>query len=311
MHILDNDLRKYLVDALPDGVFLTAIFDACHSGTLLDLVHYNCNAVSFQWLKTRSDWRSQSRAKMVSNRPEGELNDWSPCQLDSCPLLPRTIIELVGGRNDYLVGQRANNEVDGPVHTASHRQEMERKRPTPKRASTLQFLRTSGVTGLKSAVRRRYSLDQQFELSGLQESIYMFMKNRCTSPEPVEPLKKCTGACKPAPDPGVPVVSISSCSDSQETYEPRDGQTMTQILIGLLKKDPHPACRSLVKQLGDELYASMEGLRRLRRMRRKFLPFNVPILGSQRPLVSERLHHPIFRATDSDCIQRDDDRIIM
>ncbi|KAI0330732.1 hypothetical protein GY45DRAFT_1336616 [Cubamyces sp. BRFM 1775] len=48
--IIDNELRLKLVDRLPDGVFLTAVIDSCHSGTLLDLDHYHCNAVYFPWL---------------------------------------------------------------------------------------------------------------------------------------------------------------------------------------------------------------------------------------------------------------------
>lgn len=35
--IIDDDLRKILVDPLPKGVKLTCIFDCCHSGTGLDL----------------------------------------------------------------------------------------------------------------------------------------------------------------------------------------------------------------------------------------------------------------------------------
>ncbi|KAI0063752.1 hypothetical protein BV25DRAFT_356466 [Artomyces pyxidatus] len=41
--ILDDDLRILLVDPLPSGTRLTAVLDACHSGTLLDLDHYGCN----------------------------------------------------------------------------------------------------------------------------------------------------------------------------------------------------------------------------------------------------------------------------
>lgn len=47
--ILDNKLRKLLVDPLPVGAYLTAIFDSCHSGTLLDLDHYLCNNVYYPW----------------------------------------------------------------------------------------------------------------------------------------------------------------------------------------------------------------------------------------------------------------------
>lgn len=38
--IIDDDLRKMLVDPLPSGVKLTCLFDCCHSGTGLDL-RYN------------------------------------------------------------------------------------------------------------------------------------------------------------------------------------------------------------------------------------------------------------------------------
>ena len=48
--IIDNKLRKMLVDTLPIGAHLTAIFDSCHSGTLLDLDHYLCNNIYFPWI---------------------------------------------------------------------------------------------------------------------------------------------------------------------------------------------------------------------------------------------------------------------
>ncbi|EIM89369.1 uncharacterized protein STEHIDRAFT_167177 [Stereum hirsutum FP-91666 SS1] len=41
--IIDDDIRKLLVDPLPKGSRLTAILDSCHSGTMLDLTHYGCN----------------------------------------------------------------------------------------------------------------------------------------------------------------------------------------------------------------------------------------------------------------------------
>lgn len=40
-----------MVNTLPVGVCLTAVFDACHSGTLLDLDHYKCNNPRFPWAK--------------------------------------------------------------------------------------------------------------------------------------------------------------------------------------------------------------------------------------------------------------------
>ncbi|KAI0783748.1 caspase domain-containing protein [Abortiporus biennis] len=47
--IIDNELKKRLVKRLPTGSTLLAIFDACHSATMLDLPHYDCNSVWFPW----------------------------------------------------------------------------------------------------------------------------------------------------------------------------------------------------------------------------------------------------------------------
>ncbi|KAL1747559.1 caspase domain-containing protein [Schizophyllum fasciatum] len=40
--IIDDDLRKYLVDPLKSRCKLVAVMDACHSATLLDLAHERC-----------------------------------------------------------------------------------------------------------------------------------------------------------------------------------------------------------------------------------------------------------------------------
>jgi hypothetical protein len=47
--IVDNDLNDILVKDLPAGTFLLAVFDTCHSGTMLDLPHHHCNSVYVPW----------------------------------------------------------------------------------------------------------------------------------------------------------------------------------------------------------------------------------------------------------------------
>ncbi|KAJ7881140.1 caspase domain-containing protein [Mycena olivaceomarginata] len=58
--IVDNELRRHLVAALPVGSSLVAVFDSCHSASLLDLAHFRCNRVYVPWLskgRRRSDER--------------------------------------------------------------------------------------------------------------------------------------------------------------------------------------------------------------------------------------------------------------
>lgn len=48
--IRDNALYNWLVRDLPKGSSLTAVFDCCNSGTMLDLKHYKCNNVYHPWV---------------------------------------------------------------------------------------------------------------------------------------------------------------------------------------------------------------------------------------------------------------------
>lgn len=43
--IIDNVLKEHLVDPLPQGAKLFALWDCCHSHTVLDLEHSNCNGL--------------------------------------------------------------------------------------------------------------------------------------------------------------------------------------------------------------------------------------------------------------------------
>ena len=50
-----------MVEPLPVGVRLTAIFDACHSATLLDLPHYDCNEVDYAEMRGTGSRKSRSK----------------------------------------------------------------------------------------------------------------------------------------------------------------------------------------------------------------------------------------------------------
>ncbi|GLB42506.1 putative to MEROPS cysteine peptidase family C14 [Lyophyllum shimeji] len=64
--IKDNELRRHLVDSLPIGSNLVAIFDSCHSASLLDLEHFRCNRPYVPWIskgrrKSDSQWNANMR----------------------------------------------------------------------------------------------------------------------------------------------------------------------------------------------------------------------------------------------------------
>ncbi|KAI9436821.1 caspase domain-containing protein [Lactarius psammicola] len=83
--ILDNTLRKYLVDPLPTGTRLTAILDACYSGTLLKLDHYFCHC----FLPLRTQCPPVPVSPSISERKQvgvgvGTSIPRQPCRISSC-----------------------------------------------------------------------------------------------------------------------------------------------------------------------------------------------------------------------------------
>ncbi|KAI0318169.1 caspase domain-containing protein [Amylostereum chailletii] len=67
--IVDNDLRRWLVEPLPAGSGLTAIIDSCHSGTMLDLPHRLCNGIYVPWIS-----RSMRRTGTMHSSPNHSLS---------------------------------------------------------------------------------------------------------------------------------------------------------------------------------------------------------------------------------------------
>ncbi|TBU47112.1 caspase domain-containing protein [Dichomitus squalens] len=102
--IVDNDLRTMLVDKLPIGSKLTAVFDSCHSGTLLDLDHYLCNEV-YQPFLCRTPSQQKSRWMAVKRKDACDVSaDW---EVREGQAVPRPVVRgSTGSREGTRIHQR-------------------------------------------------------------------------------------------------------------------------------------------------------------------------------------------------------------
>ncbi|KAH9848760.1 caspase domain-containing protein [Lenzites betulinus] len=260
--IIDNDLRIRLVDPLPEGAYLTAVFDSCHSGTMLDLDHYACNAVYYPWLN-RGLRRSRSIWQGVARKDAQDANNFKR-DVKVTKLSPKEAVKSIPGsagtprgRPDLRMYSRERLSKDKVVKFDASIVELpprdnEEKRFQIARASTLQIERTPTFPGLSLKLPRCYSFDQKYrKLKHLACRVWPF-KTPSESPERLS--RQCDGSCLPQPQPKVHVLSISACKDPQQTYESTKGDSMTKNLVALLQKDPYPPCRQLVQLLGHSLH---------------------------------------------------------
>ncbi|KAJ7581245.1 peptidase C14, caspase domain-containing protein [Mycena floridula] len=204
--IKDNTLRKKLVDVLPVGSQLVAIFDCCNSETMLDLKHYRCNRVYVPWIskgrrRTNSLWNKNVRRLGLDNA-------------DAHVVTTRRVYQTKRVTLSSVVSKQ--NSID-QVLTATN----ERVLLRPKARSL----------SLKSTfVDRDILLDVQ----------------RCESPV----AQFCGGFCPPETrGKDADVISLASCKDSQSAWEIGGKDSMTQMLVEILEKDPHPTLQDLMTKL--------------------------------------------------------------
>ncbi|KAK0473660.1 peptidase C14, caspase domain-containing protein [Armillaria luteobubalina] len=179
--IRDNTLREHLVNKLPEGCHLTAVLDACHSGTLLDLTHHRCNRVlgprrSNSWEITSTYTVTSHSGKQVKHR--NAIDDWDilyPLLTKNTLASIRTVLESYG------------SDICGNVQP-------------------------------KECILNETDRMCESPLSG------MF----------------CDGCCEiPKYSKKANVVCLSSCKDSQLTWEMDDDWSMTKVLVDLCKSNPH------------------------------------------------------------------------
>ncbi|KAI0760720.1 peptidase C14, caspase domain-containing protein [Fomes fomentarius] len=268
--IIDNELHDWLVKYLPIGASLLAIFDTCHSGTLLDLNHYACNQVWYPWcnngIPTLSEPRRSVRRRNACDTAgqqkaiKVDLNFASDAGSDTEDAPTPT--QIKAKKPSVRIYERKRTTEDGMfkrntlVTDLGPGTEKGSRRLVVTRSSTLQVTRRGSLMEVRKP-RRSLSFDPHIlenvvvNLKEIVGSVFGVAKH-CSEPE--RDLE-CDGWCKSSVKRmGANVVSISACEDPQQTYENRSGWTMTQSMISVLKSNPHPPLLELIKAIGHDLH---------------------------------------------------------
>ncbi|KAI0935049.1 hypothetical protein AcV7_003960 [Taiwanofungus camphoratus] len=234
--IVDNELRKLLVDPLPVGAQLTAIFDSCHSGTLLDLEHYACNGIYRPW---------------VSKGQRSKRSRWLNIARQNAAVLDTSMTTLrvyqrpaTGGPAVWTKALSLDNLASS---MGQYRKTSRRRRTVP--VPPQRTLTASSITNERGRMARRNTstiIDRAADMFGL-------VAPRCMSPVSMQG-RECTGFCEESPAEEPHVVSLAACNDTQMAWEDGNGVSMTQILIKLLDSKPHPTLRELMTFISYRLY---------------------------------------------------------
>ncbi|KAH9164043.1 peptidase C14, caspase domain-containing protein [Lactarius sanguifluus] len=202
--ILDDMLRECLVDPLPSGTRLTAILDACHSGTLLDLDHYSCNSFLPQ--------RAKSLQEKEAKHYEGPL--------------PR---------------HHSNDDQYWLVRGAARLCNM-----------TFSFIALISL----AIVRFKIRLVKKRKQVQLEVEVEVMDCVDLSSLTSIIPRPPCaSSSCVDAFSNGPLVISVSSCSDQQSTWEDSQnkGKSMTTKLVKILRENPSISVGDLNQQLQKSL----------------------------------------------------------
>jgi len=216
--IIDNELRYILVNGLPVGCFLMAIFDTCHARSMLDLPHCYCNAVYVPWI-SRGERRTRTLDnRIVRNYAVGTVG------LPDLPSRRHTSIpNVLSSRrlNDTPPGSqlRANTEIASSVSTNQREMSVE--------ADPHQARGRSAYRSITPPFLERYD-----------------------SPD----CRECDGWCGFDPEPHATVLSLSATADRRRAWEgPR---ALTAVLCDFLKITPSPSYHTLMSHVTFQIHAA-------------------------------------------------------
>ncbi|CCM05844.1 uncharacterized protein FIBRA_08080 [Fibroporia radiculosa] len=275
--IVDNDLRRLLVDPLPAGAHLTAIFDSCHSGTLLDLDHYACNNVYHPWIskgfrRVKTMWRNNVRQNATLHQQSLSATS---TKLHSDSLAFPILSTLFPSRTSSSSKEVKKAASVRRVSTSPTASPVFPRRPRSlsvkmlaRAATSLEFATPKSCapsapqsasvasTGLASPVAMSNSAltkkQSKTVLGRLKTTLMDDLIPRCMSP--VSTMRTCDGFCKREPADKPYVISLAACTDRQLEWEDRKGHTMIQALVHYLEQNPHTTIKDMITYISYRRY---------------------------------------------------------
>jgi len=259
--LVDDQLKQYLVDPLPVGCSLVAIFDTCHSATLLDLKHHRCNRVYVPWVsKELSNRLSGQQLPSIDSVLSGEgplTTDISTAEkptsisINTQPLRMSPIQETEQVEPEQEPGPSSIGHSGQPL--SSNDTMLSAEQPLSVHTSAdekptwiAQSLQTSPVQETK-----QLDSDQEFGSS----SFLLSPVKRSTSPRP---QLQCDGfkLCESPEKDRAYVIALGACKDAQVAWED-NGDSLTVILVDILRKDPHPRLREMMIVINHRTYTTV------------------------------------------------------
>ncbi|KAI0035472.1 caspase domain-containing protein [Vararia minispora EC-137] len=249
--ILDDHLRQILVEPLPPGRRLTAIFDSCHSGTLLDLEHYAepMENGRHSHPNTLTHHPDMTVTKMRTSLPEEFMQRF----VISTERIRRHVWELasfyLSARRMARRARKQSGFVDD--HNAST------ELPDEEPALFTSDDKTMSVDGDSSSSQLHDASHAVFERPEVHPTVAHADVRHMVRPQlsraPTRP-KRCR-ACILREKTKV-VLSIASCLDSEEAVESvkRKEAFMTPALCKILAEKPEMSAEELALKLQEEMF---------------------------------------------------------
>ncbi|KAL0574367.1 hypothetical protein V5O48_007590 [Marasmius crinis-equi] len=283
--IKDDVLRKILVDTLPTGSRLVAIFDSCHSASLLDLKHFRCNRVYVPWIskgrrKSDSMWLATVRknAGLVKTRT---IHQTSRMSNDIVKTRKTSVDRMYNSPDPDLPATPASHLEDFPAESSQSEStsasstsrpqalklltrgiSFSEKEPKPSRSMTRGRKRRS-TSSFKSSYTPWFTGPGYDEIL-CESPVDQYCTGQCRCcPSPVMSRRSTIGngrspmsAFRLPPDPA-DVISLGSCKDSQIAWEDLEGSSMTQTLVDILSSDPHPTMKDFMAHLSHTMHGRL------------------------------------------------------